>query len=243
MEYIRTKLIVFLLPAAIFVMFLVIKVWFPYAYDTMVQEDAIIEYIQFGLYLAAAIASFLIATKFFGSGLLSHGILYSLLCLTLTFVAIEEISWGQRIADIETPNYFTQHNTQGEISIHNLSSFQSHLSVAYMLVGLYGTLSWIFAKSIKLNKDHVFNFVVPEWYLSTYFFPVAFVYGYFEIIGQLTSFTSMRSGFVVWRDQEPAEFLLSMGFLFFVLVNHRKARLLVRSQPTSATESAIDNLR
>jgi hypothetical protein len=43
--------------------------------------------------------------------------LLSLLCL---FGAGEEISWGQRIFDLETPEYFEEKNAQGEIGFHNL---------------------------------------------------------------------------------------------------------------------------
>jgi hypothetical protein len=32
----------------------------------------------------------------------------------------EEISWGQRIFHIKTPEYFAEHNTQDEMNIHNL---------------------------------------------------------------------------------------------------------------------------
>lgn len=36
------------------------------------------------------------------------------------FGAGEEISWGQRIFDWETPGYFLEHNKQGETGLHNL---------------------------------------------------------------------------------------------------------------------------
>lgn len=37
------------------------------------------------------------------------------------FGAGEEISWGQRIFKIESGEFFKKHNTQGEITLHNLS--------------------------------------------------------------------------------------------------------------------------
>jgi hypothetical protein len=36
------------------------------------------------------------------------------------FDAGEEISWGQRIFHIKTPEYFAEHNTQDELNVHNL---------------------------------------------------------------------------------------------------------------------------
>lgn len=44
-------------------------------------------------------------------------LLLTLFCL---FGAGEEISWGQRIIGLETPEYFTQRNTQEEIGFHNM---------------------------------------------------------------------------------------------------------------------------
>ncbi len=41
----------------------------------------------------------------------------ALLCL---FGAGEEISWGQRLLELETPAFFSEHNAQEEIGLHNL---------------------------------------------------------------------------------------------------------------------------
>ena len=48
---------------------------------------------------------------------LSVTALLALLCL---FGAGEEISWGQRILDLETPDYLKERNAQGELGLHNL---------------------------------------------------------------------------------------------------------------------------
>ncbi|MDA0978853.1 MAG: hypothetical protein O3B72_09865 [Proteobacteria bacterium] len=48
---------------------------------------------------------------------LSVTALLTLLCL---FGAGEEISWGQRIFGLETPEYLQERNAQGEIGLHNL---------------------------------------------------------------------------------------------------------------------------
>lgn len=36
------------------------------------------------------------------------------------FGAMEEISWGQRVLGIESPQWFLKHNKQGETNVHNL---------------------------------------------------------------------------------------------------------------------------
>ena len=44
----------------------------------------------------------------------------SLLALFFFFGAGEEISWGQRIFGVESSEFFTQNNAQGETNLHNL---------------------------------------------------------------------------------------------------------------------------
>ncbi len=46
-------------------------------------------------------------------------VMTSLLTLFCLFGAGEEISWGQRIFGLETPEYFSERNAQGEIGFHN----------------------------------------------------------------------------------------------------------------------------
>jgi hypothetical protein len=43
-----------------------------------------------------------------------------LLGLVLIFGAGEEISWGQRLLGLKSPEYFQKHNAQGETNLHNL---------------------------------------------------------------------------------------------------------------------------
>lgn len=50
-------------------------------------------------------------------------IFFLLLGLLFIFAAGEEISWGQRILNIETPEAMLELNEQNEINIHNLSIF------------------------------------------------------------------------------------------------------------------------
>jgi hypothetical protein len=42
------------------------------------------------------------------------------LCLFSVFAAGEEISWGQRIFEIESSDFFQKNNAQGETNLHNL---------------------------------------------------------------------------------------------------------------------------
>ena len=44
------------------------------------------------------------------------------------FGAGEEVSWGQRLFGLQTPEWFTEHNQQSEINLHNLEVFGIELT-------------------------------------------------------------------------------------------------------------------
>ncbi|MBN2706714.1 MAG: hypothetical protein JXR89_09780 [Deltaproteobacteria bacterium] len=137
-------------------------------------------------------------------------------------VALEEISWGQRLLKITTPDYLIHHNLQNEISLHNLDFVQPILHYAYILTGAYGAFAWlavkIFLPKPKNKGWGIVNFVVPDWFLSPYFFFVFSIYIWLSLV------SPSSKGFFRWRDQEPMELLLAMGFLFFTAQNFRKSQ-------------------
>lgn len=140
---------------------------------------------------------------------------------------MEEISWGQRFFNIANPNYFSDNNVQNEISFHNLKPIQRYLHVFYILLGAYGAFSWLFVSRKKMKYNNILNYIVPDWFISSSFFFVFFIYTLFDYI------TSPYSGgFLAWRDQEPCELLLSLGFLFFAISNYLKLRIYLTKQKT-----------
>jgi len=215
------KLFTFLLPIFMFLVFLFIKIALPDSYETIIQEDSFIEYLQVGIYFLSSGIALLIALKFFRKSSVLLGILYSTLTLCFLFIAFEEMSWGQRIFNFSNPEYFESYNTQKELSVHNLIGVQRKLHKIYILIGAYGTFTWIFASFFsprnKAFYSQLINHVVPEWYLSSYFFFTFFIYTAFRYISK-----PYPEGFLLWRDQEPAELLLSLGFLIFTINNYYK---------------------
>lgn len=215
------KIFIFSLPIAAFFIFLGVKLLSPAAYSLLVQEDSVIEYAQAFFYFISFILSFFISIKFIKRKITLHGVLYIILAIGLLFISFEEMSWGQRVFHVETFDYFQRNNYQQEISMHNLKIIQIPVLIKiYMLVGAYGAFAWIlvrlFAKGAKADYGHIIDFVVPDWFISSYFFFVFFIY-------TLLLFTWMNPpDFLLARDQEPAELLLSMGFLLFVVNNYSK---------------------
>ncbi len=66
-----------------------------------------------------------------------------LLGLLLFFAAGEEISWGQRIFGIASPEWFSTHNAQEEINVHNLVAGGAKLNKVIFSTGL-GILMFLY---------------------------------------------------------------------------------------------------
>ncbi len=105
-------------------------------------EDGIVEWMQF---LCFTVLSILLGFAFFerlkradrgALELLALGGL-SLLC---ALAALEEISWFQRVLNVQSSEYFLQNNRQGETNIHNLAvgSGSLHKNVLLKLIAIVG---------------------------------------------------------------------------------------------------------
>ncbi len=81
------------------------------------REDGVIETVQALLILLAAILSATIAWRLPGRGPMVF--MHAFLALLFFLMFGEEISWGQRIFGIETPEGMSAINVQNEINIHN----------------------------------------------------------------------------------------------------------------------------
>jgi len=229
------KRVVFLFPIIIIFFFLFLKIVFNEIYHNMIQEDSLIEHTQSAAYFCSFIFALLIAISFFKTKNNFHGFLYLILSLAFIFICGEEISWGQRIFNIPTSEYFHAHNIQKEITLHNLDFIFLKISgvtlelldYVYVLIGFFGAFAWLMLpEKIQANHNFSVTFFIPDWFLTFYFFPVFgiyFIFGFMRVIVDWFRLHEFYSyWFVVyieWKDQELAELLLSFGFLFFVIIN------------------------
>jgi hypothetical protein len=233
------KWIIFIFPV-IFCCFILLLKWkSSYYYRELAwKEDSLLEYLTAIFYFAAFCISITISSQFYKCKLYCCASLYYALTAGLFFVAMEEISWGQRILRISTPAEFSDYNYQNEINIHNINNFPLHS--LYIFVGLYGGIIKILLPNfIKIRYRAFVKCVIPDYYLSFYFLVVAFLYLYYDhfspfivsILGDKFGWGPGR--FIHGKDQEPAEFLLSLGFLLFVLINRFRLKLLMQDMVDS----------
>lgn len=219
------RLAIFVVPFVLIAVGLYVKVALGQTYDRMIQEDAVFENLTCVIYFTAFLFAVSISVGFFRRGSALLGSLYVILSLCFIFIFLEEISWGQRIFNINTPEFFRKHNFQGELTFHNVRVMRPVLHGIYIVVGLVASLAWIVVPRRERGRsDRHLEYFVPDWFLSSYFFAVIFIYTYYEFAQRVAvkylGWESLRIGtFFVWRDQEPAELLLALGFLLFVVIN------------------------
>jgi hypothetical protein len=210
---------------ALTLLFLVLRLGFGGVYREVIQEDGPLENAQAAAYLAAAVISCSVARSFARRRHALHALLSCALAVALTLVCLEEVSWGQRALGFPTPEYFRARNAQNELTLHNLDWLNTHLHRLYILFGLLCSFGWLFVRRRTGSWGRVgAAWLVPGWYLMFYFLPVAAVNSFFELCRRADALgvqaEYLRVGhFVVWRDQEPAELLLALGLLLFVVRN------------------------
>lgn len=89
-------------------------------YGFFVVEDGILEWTTVVAMGVAAVVSLRRLLKGFRTfGLMKKFVLLSIVVLAVFGIG-EEISWGQRILGLETPEWFTENNYQNELNVHNL---------------------------------------------------------------------------------------------------------------------------
>ncbi len=99
---------------AIVCSYAMMAVWFPIAYIWGTYEDLFGEWTQFWLLVAGLVCSMRIV---FSKG--AYRPFFGILAVSFFYVAMEEISWGQRVIGFESPDYFKAKNLQGETNLHN----------------------------------------------------------------------------------------------------------------------------
>lgn len=164
------KKIFYLIPPILLFIFILLEKFQSELFIDILEEDGIAETFQFLLYFLSSIFLYKSSKKITGK----TKIIYLILFIGLIFVAGEEISWGQRILGIETPESYKQINQQNEITLHNINFIHFNLlHEAFMLVGLIGSISHFFIKKFIKNKQ--ISILFPEKFL--YFgFLLTFLY-------------------------------------------------------------------
>ncbi|MGH1486620.1 MAG: tetratricopeptide repeat protein [Cellvibrionaceae bacterium] len=169
----------------------------PLLYVHAIFEDSVIEYLTSTLYFSssALLLVFIYSRK-------SRSFGYYLLLVCFLFMALEEISWGQRIFGLSTPESLAKVNFQKELNIHNVIDINPHLKTLGVLVLLWSAFSSLLLK-IQLFRRIDESIGIP-----------------FPFLNQLPIFLVVA----IFLHQRPflygtelSEFILSVVFFFYVV--------------------------
>lgn len=199
------KLGLYLFPVLILV-FIVLYLTNESLYRQTIKEDSIVEWLTFVFLLAAGLVSLIIA-----SGIRTkHHYIHWFFILFFGFnllAGFEEISWGQRVFDVETTGVFHKYSDQNEINLHN--TFQGIFQIktkhiALIVLFIYGSLLPGLMRSRK-SPDNLLlrQFVIPPMFLR----------------GGFTIAAILMLDFQTGHEEELGEFFFSLCFFIMMLWN------------------------
>lgn len=155
---------------------------------------------------------------------------YSFLAIGLLVIGMEEISWGQRIFNMNTPSVLETHNVKGELNFHNVDGFPLHN--AYIVVGFYGAFARLLTPGlIKRRYPMLVDLFTPPYPLVLYFLLPCALYVHYQYLYYCylvpldlgwSEYNARFGSGLTSSGQEPIELLLSLGLLLFVVVNRSR---------------------
>ncbi len=212
------------------------------AYWMFVQEDGPAENLTALIYILSSTLAGVVAFHLWRARRMWYMLAFMGLAVGFFLIAGEEISWGQRMFAVQTPEFFEQYNHQHEMNLHNFAN-RRLLHLTYIAVAGFGACAWLFLPrmarrflSPQLQRDAWL--VTPPPMAMGYFLPALLLYVYYDYIdpiivrlfGEQYTFDWDKGErfFIIARDQEPIEAILSLAMLVtvaYVLYGIRKGAL------------------
>ncbi|PLX97293.1 MAG: hypothetical protein C0620_01230 [Desulfuromonas sp.] len=198
----------------------------PTAYIWLTYEDLLGEWSQVFLFLAALLLSLVLAVR-----RKKYSPFFTLLTLACLYVVGEEISWGQRLLNLNTPVFFQQHNLQQETNLHNFITgpFDTALkqAIEIVLASALITFSTLYAHPIS-DRLPVLGGMKrwvppPPGYLWPYFCTAA--------LFELRIFR--------FNEAELAEILIAAGLVFYTFHHLFKQEHTLATRPRRKALAAV----
>lgn len=207
-----TKLILIL--SGLLMLILPLIFWITYKvnpgkYIEIAREDNLIEWAGFSFFLISGFLSLILSYRIKKSQHNVHSWFFILFSLFLIFCAMEEISWGQRVMGIPSTEFFNTHSDQKEINLHNVLQMEydfktRKLGAWLLLFYVVGMPLMSFFRSVRnfFNRTGIF---FPSFVLAP---------------GFITAIVMMLIDRPTGFEEEYGEFLFSLGFFLFVIIEH-----------------------
>lgn len=181
----------------------------------LVREDGVLEYMTTVFYLAAVVT--LIPLILRAKGLPLFRMNAIVLAFLFFFVGMEEISWGQRIFSISTPEMLKGVNVQGELTLHNIWSISlTTYPALFVVTTLLCLIPFLNQYSPRYRRFfRAIQFPVTQLSVAKLFLFVTIAYFVIGFrLGTPTPLPISFYGVMPSADDEILEFFIA--FMFFV---------------------------
>ena len=196
-------------------------------YLRLLDEDELVEWLTFVFLTLAGILSLFIAVRIRKTNKYYFWF-FIVFCIFCIFAGLEEISWGQRVFDVDSPKFFMKYSDQQEINAHNTFQELSQIKtkhLAAIILFFYGVCAPLLLLKPRI-KDffHRKRIVVP---------PRVLVLGFF--LGALMMIDKPTGD-----EEEIGELFFSLSFLLFMVLELIKN---VKSGDTIPIQCKMQNLQ
>jgi len=122
-----------------FILAAILNSYDEHLYYLSVQEDG---YVEWATFWGFVVAAWIFAVTALHQLKVRRQLPWFMICLTMFcfFVAMEEISWGQRLLDYRAPEYFLEQNYQQEFNLHNIAATRIRKLVLQAILLGYGVI-------------------------------------------------------------------------------------------------------
>ena len=176
-------------------------------YRHLIKEDSVVEWLTFFFLIGAAFLSLFITVGIRAKHHYIHWFFVLFMAFNL-LAGLEEISWGQRVFNVETTGVFHEYSDQNEINLHNTFQGIFHIKtkhIALLVLFIYGSVLPGLLRNRKLQFDNLLarQFIVPPMFLR----------------GGFTIAAILMLDFQTGNEEELGEFFFSICFFIMALWN------------------------
>jgi len=190
-------------------------------YKVLTGEDRLAENLQVYCWLLAFGMGWLVIRRLGKAGRYGMAFLYFCLTAGIFLIIGEEVSWGQRLFDWETPEALKAVNRQHETNIHSLEGMVDTFRSLYLLIGAYGTILPLlfFRARQSASYQNIFSLLTPHYTLLPYFL-ATLIWRIYLNFWKLPE----KYYFEISKYSEVVELILALGFLLFISFQFRKIK-------------------
>jgi len=185
----------------------------------LVKEDGPIEWAQFAAFAVATVLLGISAVLLARRGDYVAAVLIGIGALGFLGIAGEEISWGQRILGLETPESLAEINHQDELNLHNITSFPMQRIGNYLQLVIGGAgllLPWLTRVQRPRVHNRLLRLLSPPLFLGAAF-GLLFAYRAIRLVWDREVLTVVKYG-------EWPELMLACGILGYAILLLRGLR-------------------